>query len=105
MQQAEQVPLTNLQKKELRRIGHSLNPLVLIGRENLADSVIEAIDRALEDHELIKVKILKTSSLAKQDAAAQIPSRTAAQLVQLIGKTLLLYRANPKKKSDQRIKV
>ncbi len=93
--------LTNAQKKYLRGLGHSLSPLVYIGKEGLADSVINAIDEALERHELIKVKIVNTDKISKHEAADLVPQRSRSQLVQLIGKTLLIYRRNDKKKKDQ----
>ncbi|MBE0582566.1 MAG: YhbY family RNA-binding protein [Desulfofustis sp.] len=97
--------LSNAQKKELRRLGHELTPLVTIGKEGLTDNVIEAIEAVLTSFELIKVKLLNTAPLDKQTAAVLIPSRTDSSLVQLIGKTLLLYRPNPKRPKDKRIKL
>jgi len=98
-------PLSNPQKKYLRGLGHELTPLVFIGREGLSETVFEAVDTALLSHELIKVKIVNTSSVEKHDAAAVIPQQTGSALVQLIGKTLLLYRANPKRKKDDQIRL
>ncbi len=93
--------LTNAQKKYLRGLGHSLSPLVYIGKEGLTDSVAAAIDEALEHHELIKVKILNTDKISKHEAAHLVPQHSHSQLVQLIGKTLLIYRRNEKKKKDK----
>lgn len=97
--------LSNAQKKTLRRLGHELTPLVTIGKEGLTDSVIEAIDSVLTSFELIKVKLLNTTPLDKKSAADVIPKRTSSNLVQLIGKTLLLYRPNPKRPKDKRVKL
>ncbi len=98
-------PLSNAQKKALRTLGHDLHALVFIGKEGLTDTVVGAIDEVLVAHELIKVKLLNTAPLSKHDAALQIPMRTGSALVQLIGKTLLLYRANPKRPKDKRINL
>ena len=95
--------LTNDQKKQLRRFGHELTPLVNIGKEGLTDNVIESIDEALRAKELIKVKLLNTAPIDKHSAAREIPQRTGSLLVQLIGKTVLLYRANPKRSKEKRI--
>ena len=103
--QSPPAPLSNAQKKALRRLGHELTPLVTIGKEGLTDSVIEAIDAVLTSFELVKVKLLNTTPLDKKSAAAVIPERTESTLVQLIGKTLLLYRANPKRPKEKRIKL
>lgn len=97
--------LTNEQKKYLRGLGHSLTPLVYIGKEGLTDSVFDAIDTALLSHELVKIKIINTSSVNKHEAADAIPEKASCSLVQLIGKTLLMYRKNPKKKKDIQIKL
>lgn len=98
-------PLTNAQKKYLRGLGHHLTPLVYIGKEGLADSVIDAVETALIARELIKVKIVNTSSVSKHEAAEIVPDRTGSSLVQLIGKTLLIYRKNPKRKKEEQIKL
>jgi len=98
-------PLTNAHKKYLRGLGHHLTPLVYIGKEGIGDSVIDAVDSALAAHELIKVKIINTSSVSKHEAAEIVPERTGSSLVQLIGKTLLVYRKNPKRKKEDQIKL
>lgn len=98
-------PLSNAQKKYLRGLGHHLTPLVYIGKEGIGDSVIDAVDSALAAHELIKVKIINTSSVSKHEAAVIVPERSGSSLVQLIGKTLLVYRKNPKRKKEEQIKL
>ena len=95
--------LSNKQVKYLRGIGHKLSPLVLIGKEGLNDKILTAVETELDNHELIKVKIGTNSSVDKKNAADILPPSTGSALVQLIGKTLLLYRANPKKPKDKRI--
>lgn len=94
---------SNKQIKHLRGLGHKLSPLVLIGKEGLNDKVLQAVETELENHELIKVKIGTNSSVNKKSAAETIPESTKSTLVQLIGKTMLLYRANSKKPKDKRI--
>ena len=96
-------PLSNAQKKHLRKLSHERNPLVFIGKEGLGESVYEAIDSALESHELIKVKILNNSPVHKKEAAETVPLASASALVQLIGKTLVLYRESRKIKKQDRI--
>lgn len=97
--------LTHEQKKYLRGLGHQLSPLVFIGREGLGEHLYKAVDEALEAHELIKVKIIPTSSVDKHQAASVIPAETGSILVQLIGKTMLLYRRNRQKPPAKRIKL
>lgn len=95
--------LSNKQIKHLRGLGHKLSPLVLIGKEGLNDKILQAVETELDNHELIKVKIGTNSSVDKKEAAEIVPKSTRSAPVQLIGKTLLLYRANPKKPKDKRI--
>lgn len=96
-------PLSNAQKKFLRKLGHSLSPVVYIGKEGLSETVVAAIDEALDHHELIKIKIINTEKISKQEAADKVPELSGSQLVQLIGKTLLVYRRNKNKKRDEQI--
>ncbi len=84
-------------------MGHKLSPLVLIGKEGINDNLLQAVEAELSFHELVKVKIGTNSSVDKKVAAATLPESTGSALVQLIGKTMLLYRANPKKPKDKRI--
>ena len=97
--------LTNAQKKFLRKLGHGLSPVVYIGKEGLSETVAAAIDEALTSQELIKIKIVNTDTISKQEAAGRVPGLTGSQLVQLIGKTLLIYRPNKKKKKDEQIRL
>ncbi len=79
----------------LRSLGHNLEPVVQVGKEGIKPSVIQAIDRALIDHELIKIRLLSEAPVDRQDAADSLSSETGAALVQILGKTILLYRAHP----------
>lgn len=101
----QEIVLNNKQIKYLRGMGHKLSPLVLIGKEGLSNSLLTAIDTELDNHELIKVKIGNNSNVDKKQAAALLPQKTSSGLVQLIGKTLLLYRENPKRDKKKRIKL
>lgn len=95
--------LTPKQIKYLRGLGHKITPLVLVGKDGISDGIIEATQTELANHELIKIKIGTNSSVAKEEAADFFPEATTSYLVQLIGKTLLLYRANPETPKEKRI--
>lgn len=97
--------LTNKQIKHLRGLGHKLAALVLVGKDGITDQLIKAAAAELYNHELIKVKIGNNSNVAKTDAAKIIPEKTGASLVQLIGKTLVLYKPNPERPKDKQIKL
>lgn len=94
------MPLSPANKKHLRTIGHSLNPIVTVASKGLTDGVIAEIDRALSDHELIKVKLSVGDRDLKKQAIIDICERVNGEAVQVIGHILLLYRKadkpNPK---------
>lgn len=97
--------LSNKQVKYLRGIGHKLSPLILVGKEGLSESLVAAVATELDNHELIKVKIGNNSDVDKRDAATLLPQLTSSILVQLIGKTLLLYKENPERNKKKKIKL
>ncbi|AVE56378.1 ribosome assembly RNA-binding protein YhbY [Acinetobacter baumannii] len=80
------------ERKRLRQIGHVLNPVVMIGGQGLTDAVIEETLRALNDHELIKVKIAGEDREARAAVIDAIVEATGAEAVQKIGKIVLLYK-------------
>lgn len=87
--------LTGKQLRHLRGLGHELRPIVQIGKDGIDDGVVAAVDRALTDHELVKVKIAEAAALDRHDAADAIASATRSEVAQVLGNTLLLYRADP----------
>ncbi len=84
--------LSNNDKKEFRRIGHELNPVVIIAQNGLSENIMAEIDRALESHELIKVKIAVPDRSARKAFADEICTKLNAVNVQSIGQVILLYR-------------
>lgn len=84
--------LTSANKKHLRRIGHKLSPVVTVAGKGLSESVVKEIDRALKDHELIKVKLAVPGRSERDAAIASICQQLGAEAVQRIGHVLLLYR-------------
>lgn len=87
-------------KKYLRQLGHQLNPVVIVAAKGLNENVLLEIDRALRDHELIKIKLAVGDRLAKKAVTEEICQRSKAQLIQSIGHIVLVYRKadkpNPK---------
>ncbi len=90
--------LSNEQKKAYRSIGHTLNPVVIIAGQGLSKGVMEETNRALNDHELIKVKVSVGDRDARDLVIAQLLQTTGAELVQRIGNIALILRRNPKAK-------
>lgn len=81
--------------KELRGIGHRLNPVVIVGGNGLTPTLIEEVGRALHDHELIKIKIPAGSADERKECAAAIAEATESEVIHHIGRMVLLLRKNP----------
>ncbi|HET8710580.1 MAG TPA: YhbY family RNA-binding protein [Spongiibacteraceae bacterium] len=90
------MPLDQTRKKQLRAIGHQLNPVVMISERGLSEGVNAELERALEDHELIKVKLAVADPAERRELAATICAVHNAELVQSVGKVILIFRAAQK---------
>lgn len=91
--------LSERQKKHLRRLGHALHPIVALGQSGLTDAVAKEMDRALADHELVKVKARSGHRDQRDQMLAELAAKTASELVQRIGNVGLFYRQNADKAS------
>jgi RNA-binding protein len=87
--------LTGKQRRYLRGLGHDLRPIVQIGKDGIDDGLVAAIERALVDHELVKLKLGEAANLDRHDAADALARRTHSEVAQVLGNTVLLYRAHP----------
>jgi len=90
--------LNKKQIQHLKGLAHSLKPIVLLGSNGLTEAVIAEIDYALNHHELIKVKIPTDDREVKGLIVEAICRETGATKVQVIGKTLVIYRQSDEKK-------
>jgi RNA-binding protein len=84
--------LTEKQKKHLRRLAHPMSPVVMLGNAGLTDGVVSELDRALHDHELVKVAARVGDRDARNQALAALASRTLSEIVQRIGNVGVFYR-------------
>lgn len=84
--------LTNNQKKYLRSMAHDLKPFVMIGQHGLSESVIDEIDSTMLKHELIKIKLRVEDRDEKQKIIEKILAFSHAEIVQVIGGVLVIYR-------------
>jgi RNA-binding protein len=84
--------LTEKQKKHLRRLAHGLDPVVMLGNGGLTDGVANELDRALTDHELVKVSARVGDRDIRRAALDTLAVRTASQLVQRVGNVGVFYR-------------
>lgn len=86
--------LTGKQRRWLRGRAHDLDPVVQLGAKGLTDAVVAEVDRSLEAHELIKVRLAGERD-EREVTAATLADRTNAHAVGTIGKVAILYRPHP----------
>jgi RNA-binding protein len=89
------VPLTGKQRRALRAKGHHMEPVVIVGQSGVTEGILGAVTQALEDHELIKVKVNEGPE-TRQEAAEKMAEGTGSELVQLLGRTALLFKKRKK---------
>ncbi len=87
--------LTGKQRRYLRGLGHDLKAIVQVGKGGVDDGLVSAVDHALADHELIKVRIGDNANLDRHEAAEAIATQTKSDVAQVLGYTVLLFRAHP----------
>ncbi|WP_409297566.1 ribosome assembly RNA-binding protein YhbY [Peribacillus sp. SCS-26] len=90
--------LTGKQKRFLRSKAHHLNPIFQVGKGGVNENMVKQIGEALEARELIKVSILQNSDEDKDTAAQEFVKGTGAELVQIIGNTIVLYKESKENK-------
>lgn len=100
------MPLTGKQRRFLRARGHGLTAVVQMGKEGMTPAFLQAVDQALEDHELIKIRIgqgaLIENKTERKVAAEELARQTNSEVAQVLGNTLLVYRRHPE---DPRIEL
>ena len=89
--------LTGKQVRYLRGLGHHLDPVVQIGKEGVTEGLHGAIDQALTDHELVKVKLNPEATVERHETADALAAALKAEVAQVLGRTFLLYRQHPQK--------
>ena len=87
--------LSKSQVKYLRGLAQSISPNVWLGKEGLSESVVKELNRALNDHELVKVKIQEEEKADFVELADTLSLKTGAELVQKIGRMAVYFQQNP----------
>ena len=90
--------LTGKQKQFLRALANSRRPLFQVGKDGVTANVINTVSDSLEAHELIKISVLKTCGEDVREVAQDLSAGTRSQIVQIIGRTVILYRESRDKK-------
>jgi RNA-binding protein len=94
--------LTGKQKRHLRSLAHHLTPIFQVGKGGVNENLIRQIEETLEVRELLKVSILTNNDDDKDEVAKELAEGAGAELVQLIGKTIVLYKES---KENKRIEL
>lgn len=89
--------LTGKQKRYLRAVGSTINPVVQIGKTGVFKALIDSTEQALQAHELIKVRVLQNSPVEPAAAITELAEVTQSALVQVIGRNGLLFKQNLEK--------
>ena len=89
------MPLSNSQRRYLRGLAHHLKVIVMIGAKGLSETVVKELDRALLDHELVKIKVGAADRQARAEMIEAMATASKSEVVQSIGHTVCLYREHP----------
>ncbi|MBD8087373.1 MULTISPECIES: ribosome assembly RNA-binding protein YhbY [Limosilactobacillus] len=89
--------LRGKQKRFLRAQANHLQPIFAVGKEGLTQNWVDQLDGALDHRELIKVNILQNSDVTPKDVQHFIESQTEIQVVQIIGRVLVLFKVSANK--------
>jgi RNA-binding protein len=88
--------LTGKQRRHLRALAHHIDPVVQIGKGGMTDALTGAVDRALSDHELVKVRVLEGAPADRHELAQPLADALHAQVVGTVGRIVILYRMRKK---------
>ena len=89
--------MNNKDKKYLRSIGMNIEAIVQVGKNGVNENTVHSLDEALEARELVKVKVLKNCFDEIDEVAENLEAQCDCEIVQVIGRNILFYRANTKK--------
>ncbi len=88
--------MTSKQRAYLRKLANTIDPIIRIGKDSVSPEVVTAVNETFNTHELIKIQVLKNCLDEPYDMADVLADRTHSQVVQVIGKRIVLYKADPK---------
>jgi RNA-binding protein len=89
--------LTGKQRRYLRAIANEQSPIFQVGKGGVNESLIKGLDDALEARELIKIRVLNNSLLEAKEVAKELAEKSNADLIQVIGNNLILFRRSKEK--------
>lgn len=87
--------MTGKQRRHLRGLGHNLRPCVNVGKEGISPQVLHSVEDAYRNNELIKLRVERSCPVDRKEAAAELAAGSRSHLVQVLGRSILLYRPDP----------
>lgn len=98
--------MTSKRRAELRAMANKLEPLFQVGKGGISDALIEQTKDALRAHELIKLKVLiESAPNTPRETAEEIAAKTGAEVVQVIGGSMIFYKENTEEEKKKKVKV
>ena len=94
--------MTSKQRAYLKGLAMTMDPILQLGKGGLTPENTAAVDEALAARELIKISVLKNCADDPKELARILAERTGSQVVQVIGKKIVLYKLNPEKEKKRR---
>ena len=88
------MPLNTAQRTHLRRLGHDLEPVVLVGQNGIGPNLVAEFERALNDHELVKVRARVGDRAMRDEIFDELAKTAGAEIIQRVGHVALYYRRN-----------
>lgn len=93
--------LTGKERAYLKGLAQNIDPLIQLGKDGINEGFLKQMDKLLEDHELVKIKVLQNAPVEVDEIVDEILEKTGAEFVQKIGKKLTIYRESKEKKKIQ----
>ena len=90
-----ETPLRGKQRRYLRGLGVGLDPVLRVGKDGITDAVLNAIEVEITARELVKIRLLDNLDGDRKEIARELAERSGTELIQVLGRTLLLWRRNP----------
>lgn len=94
--------LTSNEKRQLKAIASTLDTKYQVGKNEISETVVAMLDKALTARELIKIDVMKSVEVPVMELALDLSSRLNAEIVQVVGRVIVLYRYN---KQNHKIKL
>ncbi len=86
---------TQAKRRRLKALAHALKPVVMVGNAGVSPAVLAELDRALERHELVKLRLAQGDRSERQAMAETVCAQSGAELISQIGRVVVVYRENP----------